>query len=307
MATVVITGSSGFIGKQLVRALLTEKRKVIATDRFSGVLENVFGDSQGLQRIEADLKNSADVVRLADHVPSNSYLVHLAGQVLPSANALAEYNEIDAIDTNIKGTCLLLKLLQHKLSGACLASTLDVYGRPVNLPITEDHPVLPVTFYGASKLAAEYYARVYLRNIPLAITRFSHVYGPGDPHPKVLRSFIQSVRQGMPPVIHGDGQDLRDYIHVNDLAKTLAEICRIRPSGVFNIASGTSMSLRDLAELTLRIAALKIEPQFKTRRHERWDYVFDVSRIRETLHFFPRINLERGIAEILSCAHDADL
>lgn len=293
--TIVVTGACGFVGTHLVNRLINYGLSVIAIDL------NINRAQQLLTLLEADFTNNADLKIIEKKLNSPCYLVHLGGYMFDKLTEIGEYNAQRSIDVNISGTYNLIKVLKSRLSGVCLASTVDVYGAQQFLPINENSQTNPDTFYGASKLAMELYAKVELgREIPLAILRFSHIYGPGDTHKKVLTLFIEAVRSGKNPVIYGDGSDLRDYIHSNDIVEVITRIISTKAQGIFNIATGKSYSLNELAKLVIKLSGRKLSPVYMPRQQRRKDYSFDISKMKNELGFFPHVSIEQGVSELMN-------
>jgi UDP-glucose 4-epimerase len=304
--TIIISGADGFVGRSLVRALIEAGWDVVAIDLSAPNNQQFYIENQNqLTFLKADFSNIRDLKLIRGKVEFPAYLIHLGSYILKSSGETDEYDVQRSIDTNISGSYNLINVLKSKLSGVCLASSLDVYGDPQFLPINESHPVDPGTFYAASKLAMELYVKNELKNIiPLTILRFSHIYGPGDPHPKVLQSFIKAVGLGKNPVIYGDGSDLRDYIYISDIVGAIINTIQSKPPGIFNIASGNSFSLRKLAELVIKISGKKLNPVYRDRRQPQKDFSFDISKAKADLSFRPRISIQRGISELMEKSAD---
>lgn len=299
---VVVSGACGFVGRHLIETLIREGWNVAATDlSISDHLQSLHSDNRNnIVVFKADFTDRGDLKYIYESIKAPCYLVHLGGYILGGSEKIKQYKAQRSIDTNIKGSYNLVKVLKPKLSGVCLASTLDVYGEPKCLPINENHPTVPNTFYAASKLAMELYTKIELEEkIPLTILRFSHVYGAGDPHQKVLSQFVNTVRSGNPPIIYGDGSDLRDYIHVEDIVRTVINTMRLKRKGVFNVATGNSFSLKQLAELVIKVSGKKLTPVYMECKQARKDYSFDISKIKDELDFSAQISIEQGIVELM--------
>ena len=299
--TIIVTGAGGFLGGHLIETLVKAGQRVIAAtlSRDAFLKKCPAGCTDKVGFVEIDLTSPPTFETLVECVKSPCYLVHLGAYYPESAAQMGAYNAERSIATNVTGTYKLIKVLVKKLTGVCLASTIDVYGTPQSLPINEESNVSPETFYAASKLAMEAYAAAVLQGkLPLAIIRLSHVYGPRDPHPKVLQAFIKNINQGKPPVIYGDGSDLRDFIHVHDVVKVIAKIALLKKEGLLVTATGKSYSLRDIAKRLIELTGHDMAPIYLERRHARRDYVFDISKLQRELNFCSPISLMDGLKEL---------
>ena len=299
---VIVSGACGFVGRNLIKSLINQEWQIFALDLKREQFEKNFPNADKcIKFFETDFTKEESIKKVFEQIPSDCDLVHLGGYILGSAGGVDEYDSMAAVDINVKGSFKLVQGLLTKLKSVCVASTLDVYGIPKILPITEEHPVAPVTYYAASKLAMELFLQRELEDkIPLTILRFSHVYGKGDPHPKVLQSFIKTVEAGNAPVINGDGEDRRDYVHVRDVVGSIIAVLNSQSQGVINVASGKSNSLKELALIVLRLAKKDWQPILKDRIQIRKDYVFDITKLNHTLGYQPNVSIEEGIEEILT-------
>jgi len=301
--TVLVSGASGFIGRHLTKTLITEGRNVIALVRNVRKFSEQFVSSKinNLKVLEADLADIKTLRNISEHIKGLCSLVHLGGYILRSSAYAKDYEANVSIDANIKGSYNLIKVLKPKLAYVCLISTSDVYGIPRYLPFNEEHPVIPANFYAASKLAMELYVAIELREaIPFSILRLAHVYGPGDPNPKVLQVFIDNIRAGKNPVIYGDGSDLRDYVHVSDVVKVIVQSLLLKTSGIFNVATGKSFSLKEMAEIAIKASGKELKPIFKERNQPCIDYSFDISKLKNEIGCPPQISIDQGVKELVN-------
>ncbi|MEK6758959.1 MAG: NAD-dependent epimerase/dehydratase family protein [Deltaproteobacteria bacterium] len=288
---VLVTGGTGFIGGPLLKLLSSE------TDIEAVVLARRPGKDHGnIRYIEADLSESRSVEAFASSAGSFDVLVHLMA-LIPTVGA-ADPGPHEYVRQNIGATVNLIACLGGRVKRVVYGSTLDVYGPVTALPVTEAHQTEPLTCYGATKLAAEKLLAVFCRErgIPLSILRFSQVYGPGEPVIKAIPAFISAVVDGRPPVVFGDGSDLRDYVYVDDAAAAVMSAVKGDASGgVFNISGGRPVSLLEVLETIITAGKTSLRPVFENRRKDRIDMHFDISRAKDILGWSPQVSLADGI------------
>lgn len=253
--TALVTGGGGFIGSHLVEELLKINVKVICLDKFeSGKCENLSGfkDHPLLTVVKGDINDFDNIV---DHFEGVEVVFHQA----VSKNTVCMKNPRLDLKTNAEGTFNVLEAARiHGIAKFVHASTGSVYGEPQYLPEDENHPTEPVSFYGTSKLAAEKYCKVFNRmyGINISILRYFHVYGPrqeeGD-HGGVVSIFIRRVLDDEPPIIYGDGSQLRSFTYVKDVVKANLLVARYQQTSgeIYNCASGLKVTIKELAELIM--------------------------------------------------------
>ncbi len=174
------------------------------------------------------------------------------------------------LDINAKGTFNLLELaVKYKVKKFVHASTGSVYGEAQYFPQDENHPLIPTSYYGVSKLAGEKYVKAFdhLYNLDTTVIRYFHVYGPRQESSDVggvVSIFTRRLLEGKPLIIYGDGTQQRSFTYVKDVVKAnlLAAISGKSRGEVFNCASGIKVTVKELAEITaelLKVDNLKIE------------------------------------------------
>jgi UDP-glucose 4-epimerase len=284
----LVTGGSGFIGSRLLRALLDEGADVTVADK------NPFPDP-GVPTVTGDLTDPR--VREAAVADGTEMIVHLAAvtSVLRSMDDPVRTHQV-----NVEATAGLLELARRRgVERFVLASTNAVTGDVGSRPISESIPLRPLTPYGATKAAGEMLLSGYSASYGLTGTalRFANVYGPGMAHkdsfvPRLMRAAAED--RGVQ--IYGDGDQLRDYVHVDDIVQAILLALRTGHTGPLVIGSGRSESVNDLVTAAREVtgAALPVE-HVPAKPGEMPAVVLDITAAR-ALGYEPRHTLASGLA-----------
>lgn len=294
---VAVTGGAGFIGSHLTEALLAQGADVHIIDNLSsGYRANV---PDGAVLHEADIRSPFARAVIAGLRPE--VVFHLAAQA-DVQRSIADPAEDASV--NVEGTLNVLAACRE--AGArkiVFASTSAVYGNAGNEIVSERDKTEPVSFYGLSKRTAEQYIRLYgqLHGLEYTILRYGNVYGPRQT-PKgeggVVAVFLQRLRQAASPVVHGDGEQTRDFVYVKDIvAANLAALTR-GSRETLNAGTGRATSVNELLRLLERCAGVPIERRHVPGRpgdirHSR----LDPRRARRTLRWTAAYDAAGGIAE----------
>jgi UDP-glucose 4-epimerase len=184
------------------------------------------------------------------------------------------------------------------------ASSSAVYGNTNTIPLNEEMPPRPQSPYAISKLAGEYYCRVFsdLFNVKTVSLRYFNVFGPGqNPRSRyaaVIPRFIMRILKHKPPVIFGDGMQTRDFIYVNDAVQANLRAMEGTATGVFNIGCGRRVNLITLASAVMEVCGTDLRIQFEDARPgEVRDSCADISRAGDGLGFVPEYTLAEGLKE----------
>jgi UDP-glucose 4-epimerase len=314
---VLITGGAGFIGSHLVEEYLANgAAKVVVFDDFStGTKENLQHiKDERLKIVKGSILQTSE---LNGTVKKEKIQIidHLAAE-LEVYTGIRD-TEKDA-RINITGTLNVLNVaLKANVEKVLFASSGAVYGQAQHVPIDENHPLEPHWPYGVSKLAAERYALQYQKLFGLNTTAFRYgiVYGPREWFGRVLTLFIKRIfLENKPPIVFGTGNQTRDFVYVKDVVKahTLA-IEKERATGqVFNIATGKSTSINQLAKLLINKSrkqldivydnpkeghASHLQPGRVRLQGELIDFVMDSKKAEKTLGWRPTINLSAGVSK----------
>ncbi|HLN60223.1 MAG TPA: NAD-dependent epimerase/dehydratase family protein [Symbiobacteriaceae bacterium] len=299
-AAVLVTGGLGFVGARVARALVAEGAAVTILDNgFNGSEQAVAGLPVTVVRgsvTDADLV--ADLVRPADLV------FHMAAQ---SIIASAKDPATD-FASNFTGTVNVLLALKDRPRDACrmvYTSSASVYGNARHIPTSEDDGFAVLSPYAAGKLCGEHYCQAFAESygVRSAIVRYSNVYGPGqtnrNPYCGVIGKFIENALGGRPLLIHGDGEQTRDFTFVDDAvdATLLAALEPCAIGDVFNVGTGTECSINTLARLVLEATGAPVAIQHVERRDI--DNIprraVHIEKARRRLRWAPRVRLAEGL------------
>lgn len=255
MPKALVTGGAGFIGSHLVRALRHRDVDVRVLDNFtSGRRDNLPSD---VELIEGDIVDG-DLVQQA--MSDIDVVFHLAA-IASVVESARDWRRAHAV--NLGGALEVFHAAARR-QGKCrvvFASSAAVYGETLGLPLDEDSPTLPLSHYGADKLAAEFHAHVLAESSGLDWVGFRifNVYGPGQnpasPYSGVVSIFIDRLRSGKDLRIFGDGNQCRDFVFIDDVVSCLlwAMNPEVPKSNVFNLCTGRGITITELANLLLRL------------------------------------------------------
>ncbi|MBP8130433.1 MAG: SDR family oxidoreductase [Candidatus Hydrogenedentes bacterium] len=300
MARYLVTGGAGFIGSNLVRALLARGEQVRVLDDFAtGRRVNIAEVTDRVDVVEGSICD-ADAVRRA--MSGVDYCLHLAA--IPSVpRSVADPLRSNRV--NVEGTLqVFLAARDAEVKRVVYASSSSVYGNAPPGPLAEGLPRAPVSPYGVSKAAAEMYAETFSRlyGVDLVGLRYFNVFGPrqdpNSPYAAVIPIFIRALRGGRRPPVHGDGGQSRDFTFVDNVveANLLACACPGRIAGVYNVACGDSTPVLGLADMLNAILGTRIEPEYlPARPGDIRDSRADISRARQAFGYVPRVSLREGL------------
>ncbi len=306
----LVTGGLGFIGINISLRLLEMGAEVTVLDNFvppdpSGRLDEV---RSRLRIAIADIRDEEKVERV---VRGQDVIFNLAGK---SGAVDSNKTPLNDLDINCRGQLVLLEACRsfNQHVAIVFPSSRLVYGRPLYLPVDEDHPVAPASVYAAHKLAAENYHLIYghLYGMKNTVLRISNPYGPmqaGEARPYgIANSFIQAAVSGKAISLFGDGEQKRDYLYIDDLVDAFlragsSETARGR---IYNIGDSGSTSILELAEMAVAAAGtgtiLRVPWPDDYRAVETGDYRSDISRARTELGWVPTTGIRAGIARTVA-------
>jgi len=292
---ILVTGGAGFIGSHIVDLLIEQGNQVVVIDNLStGKAENVNKDAIFYQMDLLDQRLSQILL-----IERPEVVIHQAAQTQVPRSI--EDPNFDA-NTNILGTIRLLEACREsRVRKVIFASTAAVYGNPKYLPIDERHPIRPLSGYGVGKFAAEQYLYVYhqLYGLEYTVLRYANVYGlrqDAKGEGGVISIFIDRVAQEKPISIYGDGEQTRDYIYVEDVARANVAAIHRGNQEVFNIGTGVKTSINQLVELLVQITGKPIVKDYKAERSgDIKESSFDHRKAQTMLRWEPKTALLEGL------------
>jgi len=305
---ILVTGGAGFIGSHLVDELLARGHSVTVLDNLSsGVLENL-SNHNALQFIKGDISD----LDLVDSLVKHSDLVFHLAEYIPVTKKFGSGHvvkfSIDAplqdFDTSTRGTLIVLNSAKKYSKKFVFTSTAAVYGESTHLLKESDQP-LPISPYGASKLCAEEYVRLYSRiyKLPVSIVRFFNVYGPRQLK-YIMYDLLLKVKETPDHIeMLGTGEEMRDFVYVDDAVKALLLVSQDEFSvgEVYNVASGRQTRIHEVVNALLKTYGVNPKIEFKgsSWKGDVKHLIADISKI-SAIGYKPSYGLERGLENFVN-------
>ena len=272
---VLLLGGGGFIGSALAARLQQEKAPVYVVGRH-------------------------DAEQLKQLLPQFGTVVHLASSTTPGSSATDPALELD----NLALTLRLLDLLQAQPETHLIffSSGGTLYGNPERLPVTEDSPIAPLSHHGAGKAAQEVFCQsLRAQGHAVTILRPSNAYGPGQTLRHgfgLIRTMLEHVRLGTPQEIWGDGENVRDFIYIDDVVEPTLRLIRLpQDSGTYNLGSGVGYTVNQVRGLVEAVCGRQLTTSCRPSRGiDVRGIVLDNSRLAARLGWNPGVRLTDGIA-----------
>ena len=297
---VVVTGGAGFIGSHLVDRLLadTQAEVVVLDNLHRGSLSNLaqHANNPSLSVIHADIRDP-DVVQETFH--RANVVFHLAAQ----STVMGAVEDVDySFTSNVVGTFNVLRAAaRESVQRVVFASSREVYGEPIELPVDEGQPLLAINFYGASKVMGEAYCRAFRRAFGLntVILRVSNAYGARD-FGRVIPLWVDQAAAGQDLTVYG-GKQVLDFIWVGQVVEALMRTADLEgPMPPINVGSGTGTRIVDLARRIRLMAGGHSRVQVvPARAVEVVQYVARVDRMRQLLRIEPTSDPLANLPELI--------
>jgi UDP-glucose 4-epimerase len=301
----LVLGGNGFIGRHVAQLLVKEGHEVILACRSASrhaLPPNLVGRVEW-RRFDLEQANWSSLIE------GVNVIHHYAWSSVPSS---ASADPASDLSTNVLSTLGLLEVLRKQSRQATklvfASSGGTVYGNPLRVPVQEDHRLNPITTYGVGKATVEMYLGSYraVYGLDCRVARMANAFGAGQNLIKGLgavTTFIHRAIRNEPIVIWGDGENIRDFIHVSDVAAGLVAIAsapRREDRWTFNIGSGHGVSLKGILVELEFLLGHQIDVKYEIGR--KFDIpisVLDISLIRETLGWQPILSFSEGVAKTL--------
>ncbi len=303
---IFVTGGAGFIGRHLVESLLEDSHYVTIYDNLSKSNEEKI--SHLLKKGAEFIKGDTTDLELVSKSLSNNYdsVVHLAAKtrVIDSIKNPEEFHH-----NNVTGTLrVLIGCKENSVQNVVTASSGAVYGDLPHIPFKESDETKPLSPYCATKLALEYYLKSfsYSYDMNCVALRFSNVYGQGQSieYAGVITKFIDNIRNKKPLIIYGDGTNSRDFVSVHDVVSGIKLALKNidgKKGSVYNIATCKSTTVKELAEILLKISKSDLELVFDPPRKGEIKHSKESIELAQTeLNYQPKVLLENGIKDLLT-------
>ncbi|KKQ23826.1 MAG: NAD-dependent epimerase/dehydratase [Parcubacteria group bacterium GW2011_GWA2_37_10] len=296
---VLVTGGAGFIGSHLVNKLIEKGHKVIVIDNLSSGRKENLNPKVKFYKIDVRDKN---IYKIFEKENPN-VVFHLAAQPLVDE---AYKNPFLAIETNVMGTVNVLEACRKKgsMDSIVVVSSDKAYGKSKELPYKEHFPLKGDHPYDASKSAADLIAQTYFSTygLPIVITRFSNVFGPGDLNfSRIIPGAIKAVIKNKEFLIRSDGKMIREYTYVKDIADGCIKLIENKDKVLgqaFNFGSKNIFSVIDVVKRTEKILGQKINYKIlNTAQNEIPEQYLDWTKAKKFLNWQPETTFENGIKE----------
>jgi UDP-glucose 4-epimerase len=309
---ILITGGLGFIGSNLAHRLVALGAEILIVDSlilaYGGNLFNVAGIEDRVRINIADVRDRSSMDYL---VQGQDYLFNLAGQVSHLDSMKDPFTDLEI---NSRSQLSILESCRYNNPGVKIvfASTRQIYGVPDYLPVDERHLVHPTDVNGINKMAGEWYHIVYnnIYDVRAASLRLTNTYGPRmrvrDARQTFLGLWLRLAVEGKELAIYGDGRQVRDFNHVDDVVDALLCVAAHDEANgqVYNLGSDEPINLLHLAQLLIEISGkgnCRLVPWPQDRKRiDIGDYYGDYRKIRSKLGWYPRVSLADGLRQTLA-------
>ena len=294
-----VTGGAGFVGNNIVRLLISKGHSVVVIDNLhTGKKENLEGVLEKIEFHEIDIRNYNEMEKILKNVDG---IFHEAALTIvqESFDKTKEY-----FDVNVKGTENIFKIAEKFKKKVVYASSSSIYGDTEQIVIKESSIRNPINPYGQTKLEDEFLAEKYVsKGLEVIGLRYFNIFGKGQTgsYAGVITQFMRKLNDKKSPIIFGDGLQIRDFIHVSDIAEAnLSAMLSNTNSGFFNIGTGIGTKIVDLAKVMIKIFDEKFEPVFQDAlKGDVKISQADMTLTKKMINWESKIELEEGLRKFI--------
>ena len=295
-----VTGGAGFVGNNIVKLLVSKGHDVVVIDNLhTGKKENLQEIIEEIEFHNVDIRDFSKLESILENVDG---IFHEAALTIVQESF---QKEKEYFDVNVKGTENIFKIAEKFKKKVVYASSSSIYGDIKEIPIKENFERKPINPYGQTKLEKEFLAEKYTKEgVSIIGLRYFNIFGKGQTgsYAGVITQFIRKLKENKSPIIFGDGSQIRDFIHVSDIAKAnLSAMLSETNSGFFNIGTGIPVKIKDLAKIMIKIYEKDFEPIFQNALEG------DVKKSQantelaeKMINWKSEIELEKGLKEFVN-------
>ena len=299
---ILVTGGAGFIGKHLVKFLIENKNNVSILDNFSNSDKKWISKFKKYQIkiFEGDIRNDEDILKATK---DQDLVIHLAAKISVEESIK---NPSETFEINVKGTEKILEVCKkNNVKKIIVASSAAVYGEGnEKYKITEQTKLNAISPYGESKIEMEKEIIKFCSNnqINYVILRFFNIYGLNQSmeYAGVITKFLEKIEKSENLIIFGDGTQTRDFVAIEDIINSIHNAMEYTENGIFNIASGEKITIKELAELMILLSNKTLDIEYvKAKKGDIKYSEADIQLAKNYLNYFSKIELKDGIKKLM--------
>jgi len=294
-----VTGGAGFVGSNIVKLLVKENHDVLVIDNMhTGKKENLQEIFDKIEFCELDIRN---IPELENKIKDVDGIFHEAALTIVQESFLMEE---EYYDVNVKGTENIFKIAEKYGIKVVFASSSSVYGNTKKIPIIENNERNPINPYGKTKLEDEFLAEKYSeKGVSIIGLRYFNIFGKGQTgsYAGVITKFVNQLKEKKSPIIFGDGSQIRDFIYVEDVAQAnLSAMLSKINFGFFNIGTGKTTTILQLAKFLIKLYNLEIFPEFSDPLDgDVQKSQANIKKSQQLLNWTYKIEIEEGLEKMI--------
>ena len=294
-----VTGGAGFVGSNIVKLLVKENHDVLVIDNMhTGKKENLEEIFDKIEFCELDIRN---IPELENKIKDVDGIFHEAALTIVQESFLMEE---EYYDVNVKGTENIFNIAEKYGIKVVFASSSSVYGNTEKIPIIENNERNPINPYGKTKLEDEFLAEKYSKKgVSIIGLRYFNIFGKGQTgsYAGVITKFVNQLKEKKSPIIFGDGSQIRDFIFVEDIAQSnLSAMLSKINFGFFNIGTGKTTTILQLAKFLIKLYNLEISPEFSDPLDgDVQKSQANIKKTQQLLNWTYKIDIEEGLEKMI--------